>query len=442
MIKNPLGRKINVLVVPSDRTGVSYFRSTKPHIYLEQKYPDDFHVDIEYEAQLDNEEWLKQYDIVHYHRTIGDYGKVPEVLERLDKLGILSFMDIDDHWEPGMHHPAHRQIKAAGVDKMISKNVKSARNILTTTQIFADEMSRMNDNIFVIPNAIDPTEKQYTPDPTKHDRIRIGWLGGSSHLEDLKLLRGVVKKLEGDGLLDKVQFVLCGYDLRGNMIDIDRVTGEQTQRPLKPMESVWYEYEKIFTDNYSIVSPEYKEHLLKFTKGEYADVDNEPYKRVWTKSIKTYASNYNHFDISLAPLCVNTFNKVKSQLKVIESGFHKKVIVAQEFGPYTIDLKNAKLYGGGFDDTANALTVDTGKNHKQWYTHLKFLIQNPDKIELLAKNLNETVTKLYSIDVTTDTRRDLYLQRLTDLIESKSDAEVIERYKELGMSDEIETISA
>ena len=61
-----LQEKIKVLVVPSDRTGVGYFRSTKPHIALEQNYPDDFHVDIEYEPQLDNENWLKQYDIIHY----------------------------------------------------------------------------------------------------------------------------------------------------------------------------------------------------------------------------------------------------------------------------------------------------------------------------------------------------------------------------------------
>ena len=46
MIDNPLNRKIKVLVVPSDRTGVSYFRSTKPHISLEKNYPDDFHVEI------------------------------------------------------------------------------------------------------------------------------------------------------------------------------------------------------------------------------------------------------------------------------------------------------------------------------------------------------------------------------------------------------------
>ena len=72
--------KIKVLVVPSDRTGVSYYRSTKPHISLEEMYPDEFHIDIEYDLKLDDDEWLKQYDIIHYHRTLGDYKQLPELL--------------------------------------------------------------------------------------------------------------------------------------------------------------------------------------------------------------------------------------------------------------------------------------------------------------------------------------------------------------------------
>lgn len=422
MIENPLGRKIKILVVPSDRTGVSYFRSTKPHIALENKYPDDFHVEIEYEANLKSDEWLKQFDLVHYHRSLGDYDGMDALLKRLDDLNIVSFMDVDDHWAPGTHHPAHKLIVQAKLDKKIANNLKLARNVITTTDIFAEEIGRLADNVYVIPNAIDPNEKQYKPKPVKSERLRIGWLGGSSHLEDLKLLKGVVGKIKNDGLLDKVQFVLCGYDLRGNVTMIDDKTGQQTQRPILPRESVWYEYEKIFTNDYSIISTEYKDFLLKFKEGDYPDVDNEPYRRVWTKPITSYASNYNLFDVSLAPLFTHMFNKVKSQLKVIESGFHKKALIAQDFGPYTIDLKSAKLYGGGFDDTANALLVDTGKNHKQWYQHIKFLIQNPEKVEILANNLYETVKDAYSLDNTSDMRRELYLSKVTEKL-----GEVVEK---------------
>jgi hypothetical protein len=242
------------------------------------------------------------------------------------------------------------------------------------------------------------------------------WIG-NSHLEDLKLLNGLVGKLKTAGLLDKVQFVLCGYDLRGTVTMVDQNTGQQTQRPIRPEESVWYQYEKIFTDNYTTISSEYKDFLFKFKQEEFEGIENEPYRRVWTKPISTYATNYNLFDISLAPLEENIFNKVKSQLKVIESGFHKKAIIAQNFGPYKIDLVDANIRGNKnepttFNPEANAYLIDSVKNHKQWYESIKKLINNPEQIEILATNLYNTVKDTYSITAVTEKRRELYLDLL------------------------------
>jgi hypothetical protein len=36
--------------------------------------------------------------------------------------------------------------------------------------------------VFILANAVDPTEKQHTKF-RKSERVRIGWLGGSSHLK-------------------------------------------------------------------------------------------------------------------------------------------------------------------------------------------------------------------------------------------------------------------
>ena len=409
-------KKLKVLVVPSDRTGVSYFRSTNPHIALENKYPDEFHIDVDYEPQLNDDNWLKQYDIIHYHRTLGPYEQMENLIQKFDSLGIISIMDLDDYWAPGTHHPAYHLIKNAEIDKKIVANLKVAKNVTTTTSLFAEEIAKFNKNVFVIPNAIDPTEKQFTPNLEKSDRIRIGWLGGSSHLKDLEILNGVVGRLRADGLLDKIQFVLCGFDTRGTHTLIDHTTGEQKTRPITPMESVWFKYEQIFTDNYQTISPEYKDFLMKFSQDEYPNIANEAYRRVWTKPISTYASNYNLFDISLAPLEENIFNKVKSQLKVIEAGFHHKAIIAQNFGPYKIDLNNSIQYGGGFDMTANGILVDSNKNHKDWYTSIKKLIQNPEVVTALQENLHNTVKDTYSMDKVTENRRALYL----DLISKKT----------------------
>ena len=408
-------KKLKVLVVPSDRTGVSYFRSTNPHIALENKYPNEFHIDVDYEPQLNNDAWLKQYDIIHYHRNIGAYEQMEALVKKFNDLGIVSIMDLDDHWAPGPHHPAYHLIKNAEIDKKILNNLKVAENVTTTTSIFASEIGKYNKNVFVLPNAVDPKEKQFTPNLEKSDRIRIGWLGGSSHLKDLEILNGVVGRLKTDGLMDKVQFVLCGFDIRGTHTVIDNVTKEQKTRPITPMESVWFKYEKIFTDDYKTISPEYKDFLMKFSMDEYPNIANEAYRRVWTKPISTYASNYNLFDISLAPIEDNIFNKVKSQLKVIEAGFHHKAIIAQNFGPYQIDLKNAIQYGGGFDMTANGIMIDSNKNHKDWYGAIKKLILNPEVVTALQENLYETVKDTYSMDKVTDDRRALYLDLVNKL---------------------------
>ena len=415
-------KKLKVLVVPSDRTGVSYFRSTNPHLALENNYPNEFHVDVDYEPDLNNPEWLKQYDIIHYHRTLGSYEQMGDLVNHLENLGIVTIMDIDDHWAPGLHHPAYHLIKNAKLDELILSNVKVAKNITTTTNIFAEEISRYNKNVHVLANAVDPTEKQFTPNlEPSNGRLRIGWLGGSSHLKDLEILKGVVGKLRTDGLLDKVQFVLCGFDLRGTHTEIDSVTKEQRQRNIRPMESVWYEYEKIFTDDYKSISTEYKDFLLKFKQEEYPNVSNEAYRRVWTKPISTYASNYNLFDVSLAPIEEHTFNRVKSQLKVIEAGFHHKAIIAQDFGPYQLDIKNAVQFGGGFDSEGNGILIEKIKNHKDWYSSIKKLINNPDVVKTLQDNLHATIKDTYSMNKVTEERRALYL----DLIAKKQASESI-----------------
>lgn len=401
--------KIKILVVPSDRTGVSYFRSTKPHLHLEKMFPDEFHVDVEYEPQLNNDEWLKQYQIIHYHRQLGSFEEMAALSERLTDLGIITVMDLDDYWAPGAHHPAYLTIKTHEIDKKIVQNLRLAQNVTTTTQIFADEIKKLNKNVSVFPNAIDPTEKQFQIKPTKSDKIRIGWLGGSTHLKDLQLLGDFVSKLKGEQLLDKIQFVVCGFDTKGVITTIDPITKKEvSRRESTPEESVWLEYERIFTNDYKTISPEYKAHLMTFTKEEFIGIENEPYRRVWTKDINSYASNYNLFDISLAPLEDNTFNKMKSQLKVIESGFFKKPIIAQNFGPYTIDLVNAFEKGGEINLDANSFMVDKNKNSKDWTRYIKKMVQNPELIEILGNNLHNTVSSKYSIDKVTEDRRNYY----------------------------------
>ena len=77
--------KINVLVVPSDRTGVGKFRSIDPHIFLQNLYPEDFHIDIVYDVAYDDLEFFKKYQIVSFHRSIGpDFERANRLIQTLN----------------------------------------------------------------------------------------------------------------------------------------------------------------------------------------------------------------------------------------------------------------------------------------------------------------------------------------------------------------------
>ena len=142
--------KIKVLVLPSDKSGVGSYRSVDPHIMLQNMYPDDFHVDIDYEPQVDNLNYWKQYQIVHYHRSIGrDYDRSPEIVNTLKGLGIITIADIDDYWLPTKEHPLHSVIVQHKINEKIINSLKVADYITTTTEIFADQIRKFHKNVIV-----------------------------------------------------------------------------------------------------------------------------------------------------------------------------------------------------------------------------------------------------------------------------------------------------
>jgi glycosyltransferase involved in cell wall biosynthesis len=397
--------KIKILVVPSDRTGVGKFRSVDPHIFLQTQYPDDFHVDIVYDVPMNDLNFFKDYQIVSFHRNISpDFEKSLELIQKLNESGIVTVADIDDYWMPGKEHPIHDMIVVNKINEKIVANLKAAKYVSTTTPLFADEISKFNKNVVVFPNAINPKESQFKEPTPESDRIRIGWLGGSSHLHDLQLLDQSFSKLTKYS--DKLQYVLCGFDTRGTVTEINAQTKEHKKRNILPHETVWAQYEKIFTQNYSIVSEDYKKYLLNYTQEEFSNENSESYLRVWTKPVQSYAKNYSKFDVSLAPIKNHMFNRMKSQLKVIESGFYKKALIASNLGPYTIDLKHC-LENGNFVD-GNALLVDENRNHSDWAKFIEKLVKNPNMVKDMGERLYETVKDKYDLNVVTKERAEFY----------------------------------
>ena len=140
---------------------------------------------------------------------MGDWANCLRLLKDCKKWGITTIMDIDDYWSPGREHPAYAMIQEHKLGEKITENIRNAEYVTTTTTEFASLIKNYNKNVEIFPNSIDPEKRQFQPKPEESDRLRVGWLGGSSHLADLEILRGNLQKMQGDySIKDKYQFVL------------------------------------------------------------------------------------------------------------------------------------------------------------------------------------------------------------------------------------------
>lgn len=390
--------KIKVLAIPSDEFGVGKYRIIDPYNFIKTNYSEDFDVDVVTEVPM-SDNFFKNYNVVVFHSFIHKTNHLDNInrIKWLQKQGIKVVMDTDDYWSVDQRHPMYNQIIKNEIHKKKIEMLQLVDYVTTTTPFYAGsirEKLRVK-NVVVFPNAIDPNENQFKPTPIKSDKLRFGWLGGSSHLYDIELMKDGISRILSN-YKDNVQFVLCGFDTRGYIYEMDRKTRQTIQRPIKPEETVWFKYENIFTKNYSVTDENYKKFLFNFKDGDYP-IGNNPYVRRWTRDINTYAYNYNYFDVSLAPLVNTIFNNNKSELKIIESGFHKKPVIASDVVPYNTILVNAFEPGGGLNEKGNSLLVSPSKNHKQWDQYMKKLIENPSLVEDLGNKLYETVKDKYSL---------------------------------------------
>ena len=194
---------------------------------------------------------------------------------------------------------------------------------------------------------------------------------------------------------------------------VDQSTGQRHTRKIEPHETVWNKFEEIFTSNYKITDDEYKTWLKSYNNKPYKDGSTKDlkYVRRWTLPLTQYGKHYNHCDVCLAPIAKNTFNKVKSELKIIEAGMKKKVLIAQDYGIYKEILEHGET---GF-------LVPEARNHKDWYKHIKHLINDKSEVERISNNLYNYVKDRYSLENVTKDRVKIY----HELINSNKEVVVV-----------------
>ena len=300
-----MDKKIKVLMQPSDNQGVGHFRSIWPAQSMQTNFADEIDVEIGANTNFDDFEYLSKFDVIHFHRQMGDYDKFPELSKKLREKGVVIIMDIDDYWEPATTHPLYEIVKKDKLTEKILNNLKHVDCVTTTTDIYKKHLLKYNPNVHVIPNALDMTHRMWKSEvqENKTDKCRISWIGGSSHLHDLLLMKDSLMRINSSKELEnKYQFILCGFDIRGTITEI-LPDGNTNVRPINPKESVWNNFERLFTSDYSLIkNKEYVEYLKEIKKDDFEGFELENYVRRWTLPLTQYGKHYDYCDVCLSPL--------------------------------------------------------------------------------------------------------------------------------------------
>lgn len=371
--------KTNILAISAGNTGgVAYHRIMIPFNYLMENNNDFNIVYAPDDAIIIDAPNLDNINIVHFHANITYNTPLMDKLFDMQKNGCKLVMDMDDYPIIPKHNGAYEAYMNK-LHKPIIDTIKRVNALTTTTKLFKTELKKIfKGKIEVFPNVLDRQFEQFIPRPTQSKRLRIGLVGGASHFKDIELLEGMTKQLKP--FISDIQFVLCGFDINS--------------KELHPELNPWNNVERILTDNYSTISEDYKDYLFRYNRTDYPLVNNEPFRRIWAKSINEYGKVYNEIDVLLAPLVNDRFNQMKSELKVVEAGNFGKIFIGSPVGQYNEVIKHGQ----------NGLLV---KNN-DWADVIACILKNKELGDYIRVNLNDTVTKKYDINKWNEKRIKFY----------------------------------
>lgn len=255
------------------------------------------------EREVANE--LPSCDIVVFHRP--DTVRHHQFAIEMKKLGKKIVFDNDDTASLDKGHPFYSIDefgKSGNQEKykvLVDNFILNADAVTTTTEFLAEEYRKLNKNVFVLPNCVDPDD---WPEPKRNegDKVRILLSGSAAYTQDFEHIKDYLRELDER---DDVQLILYG------------LWGDKKRKEHKLVEKT-YKKEYTFWDSLKNL-----EHQEWTSMAEYFD-----------------ALNDLRVDIMLIPRKDNYFNRCKSNVKFLEASMLEIPVVAQSFltkdSPYDI----------------------------------------------------------------------------------------------------------
>lgn len=244
-------------------------------------------------------------------------------------------MEIDDNiLSCPSYNPAYGTYDPNNSTRRLTiQQMREADAVFVTTPYLKEIYSEFNDNIYVLPNSIDFELWGKAPRRVNKGKITIGWVGGANHNDDLLIIEPAIEYLTNK--YPQVEFVF-GHGMHPNF------RGKKGVR--------WIQ--------------------------EFARIDKYP------KAVAKMG-----FDIGMAPLVDNAFNRAKSNLRWLEYSALGIPTVASNVGHFGETIRHGET----------GLLCDTPQD---FITNLETLITDKAKRKELARNAKEEVFKHWNIDNT------------------------------------------
>lgn len=294
-------------------------------------------------------------DVVVFHRP--EEPQKLELARTLKKIGKKIVFDNDDTYKDDggvkFNEFMDKERFKVGLEKVndsIDSFIKEADLVTCSTDFLAEEYKKLNDNVVVLPNCVDPF---FYDEPLRNDngKVRIGIVGSLGVTSDLWLCQPIIEEyLNKEGF----EIVLFSMPPKGH----DKITRE-------------------------LYSEEYK----------FLDTVLDANNIIWQPFVdmQDYYDTLNELrlDIMIIPRADNYFNRCKSNLKFLEASMFEIPVIAQSFpdgqSPYERDE----------EDREHMLLA---KDTQEFISHINTLANDKELRQSMGKKAREYVTEKYSIE--------------------------------------------
>tara|TARA_R110000851_G_scaffold302598_3_gene459456 strand:+ start:7377 stop:8720 length:1344 start_codon:yes stop_codon:yes gene_type:complete len=401
---NPIGidtSKPTIVFSTPSETGTSYFRIFEPIRALYKKFGEEANFIYTENIQPNH---LKIGDCVVMHRCGNLHSHFLSAARMWPKTDIkpLIIHDVDDNeFNLPATHPMKMLWETSGKHKMSIQSLKHSDLVTTTTEKLRKTFKNFNKNVNIYRNMfdwelpqwnydIDTTRKEMLGDwyPTD-DKIVIGWAGLTSHFQDIKKMKPIIKAIHDK--YPNTVFILAGMALKDTQVEI--IEHEDGRK----------EYKEVpITDESQLYKNKVKEI--------YKDLDPDRIKLFDALPLEEYAKFYTLFDISLAYVEHNAFASCKSEIKVIEALHYGCIPVFSLYGGYKDFWENPKL-PSSVKDSNFAIGV-TSPN--PWIKSISHWVENFEEGKRKAKALKEHSDSIYDINLHIDDYYTFLLEKIED----------------------------